>query len=52
MKISYTEDGEEKEYNEPQSLGQEKDDHAFYLAYMESLLKLKSDKINNLYTTN
>ena len=49
MKIKYVEDGEEKEYNEPKPLGSEKDDHGFYLAYMEAIQKLKSDKINNLY---
>lgn len=49
MKIQYTEDGEEKEYNESQPLGTEKDDHGFYLAYMETILKLKSEKINKLY---
>lgn len=50
MKIQYTEDGEEKEYSEQQSIGTEKDDHAFHLAYMEIKQKLRSEKIDNLYT--
>lgn len=48
MKIQYTEDGEDKEYNEPSTLGTEKDDHAFYLAYMEIKQKLRADKIARL----
>jgi hypothetical protein len=47
-KITYTEDGEEKEYRAIEPLGTEKDDHGFYLAYMEIISKLKSEKISKL----
>lgn len=48
VKVVYNEDGDEKEYYEPSSLGKEKDDHGFYLAYMEIVSKLKSEKISKL----